>query len=240
MPCSDQTGAFLKMVPDKSVCPWFSGPSLLDYLDNMPPISRASDAPVRLPVVDRYSDMGTIVLGKVQAGIVSTNQELLMMPNKAIVKVVSIILDDEDSDEAHPGENVKLKLSGVEEEDVSPGFVLCSPDQVCNTGILFDAQLIILECESIICAGYSCVLHLHCCVEEVTIKALICLLDKKTGEKSQMRPRFVKPDQAAIVRLEVNGGRICMETFKDFPQMGKFTLSKGKTIAVGKVLKIKE
>ena len=32
----------------------FRGPSLLTYLDEMPPISRALDAPVRLPIVDRY------------------------------------------------------------------------------------------------------------------------------------------------------------------------------------------
>ena len=55
-------------------------------------------------------------------------------------------------------------------------------------------------------------------------QALICLIDKKTNEKSKTRPRFVKQDQIAIVRLEVLGGMICVEPFKDFPQMGRFTL----------------
>ena len=50
------------------------------------------------------------------------------------------------------------------------------------------------------------------------------MIDKKTGEKSKTRPRFVKQDQIAIVRLEVTGGIICLETFKEFPQMGRFTL----------------
>lgn len=58
-----------------------------------------------------------------------------------------------------------------------------------------------------------------CCLQ-----ALICLIDKKTNEKSTTRPRFVKQDQIAIVRLEVLGGVICVEPFKDFPQMGRFTL----------------
>lgn len=241
MPCSGLTGAFLTMVPDESVCPWFRGPSLLNYLDAMPTISRAPDAAVRLPVVDRYKDMGTIVLGKIESGIVTTNQKLLMMPNKAYVKVMTIISDEEDSEDAMPGENVKLKISGVEEEDVSPGFVLCSPGDVCSTGRIFDAQIVILEYKSIISAGYSCVLHIHSCVEEVTIKALICLIDKKTGEKNQVRPRFIKPDQVGIARMEIHGGMICLETFKDFPQMGRFTLrDEGRTIAIGKVLKIKE
>ncbi|GFN81937.1 eukaryotic peptide chain release factor GTP-binding subunit [Plakobranchus ocellatus] len=241
MPCSGLTGAFLTMIPDEKICPWYRGPSLLTYLDEMPPISRARDAPVRMPIVDRYRDMGTIVLGKIESGVVTTNQKLLMMPNRVNIKIMNIVSDEEDSDDAMPGENVKLKISGVEEEDVSPGFVLCSPEDVCNTGRVFDAQIVILEHKSIISAGYSCVLHIHSCVEEITLKAMLCLIDKKTGEKSQLRPRFIKQDQAGIARLEVNGGLICLETFKDFPQMGRFTLrDEGKTIAIGKVLKIIE
>lgn len=54
-------------------------------------------------------------------------------------------------------------------------------------------------------------------------QALICLVDKKTGDKSKTRPRFVKQDQVCIARLRA-AGTICLETFKDFPQMGRFTL----------------
>jgi len=59
-----------------------------------------------------------------------------------------------------------------------------------------------------------------CCCDQ----ALLCLIDKKTNEKSTVRPRFIKQDQVAIVRLEMLGGMICLEAFKDFPQMGRFTL----------------
>lgn len=54
-------------------------------------------------------------------------------------------------------------------------------------------------------------------------QALICMVDKKTGEKSKTRPRFVKQDQVCIARLRT-AGTICLETFKEFPQMGRFTL----------------
>ena len=49
--------------------------------------------------------------------------------------------DDEEVDESSPGENLKLKLKNVEEDDVSPGFVLCSPNSLCHTGRVFDAQV---------------------------------------------------------------------------------------------------
>ncbi|KAK6180762.1 hypothetical protein SNE40_008756 [Patella caerulea] len=241
MPCSGLTGAFLKEEVSEDICPWYRGPSLLNFLDEFAPLERDVNAPVRLPIADRYKDMGTIVLGKIESGVISKNLQLLLMPNKQTVKVTQIWSDEDDADEAWPGENVKLKLGGVEEDDVSQGFVLCSPNNLCHTSKIFDAQIVILEYKSIICAGYSCVLHIHSCSEEATITSLFCLLDKKTGKKIATKPRFIKQDQIAIARLEINGGRICLETFKDFPQMGRFTLrDEGKTIAIGKVLKLRD
>ncbi len=61
------------------------------------------------------------------------------------------------------------------------------------------------------------------CYSLFCLQALICLVDKKTGDKSKTRPRFVKQDQVCIARLRT-AGTICLETFKDFPQMGRFTL----------------
>ena len=55
-------------------------------------------------------------------------------------------------------------------QDISPGFVLCDPSSPCHVGHVFDAQIVILEHKSIICAGYSAVLHIHSVVEEVQIK----------------------------------------------------------------------
>uniref|UniRef100_A0A915IG39 Translation elongation factor EFTu/EF1A C-terminal domain-containing protein n=1 Tax=Romanomermis culicivorax TaxID=13658 RepID=A0A915IG39_ROMCU len=100
--------------------------------------------------------------------------------------------------------------------------------------------VVILEHKSIICPGYSAVLHIHAAVEEISIKALLCLIDRKTGEKTTVHPRFVKQDQACIMRLESNE-MFCLEPFKDFPQMGRFVLrDETRTIAIGKVMKVIE
>ena len=74
-------------------------------------------------------------------------------------------------------------------------------------------QVVVLDYKSIICAGKTFVLHLQAIIEEVTLKGLICLVDRKTGEKSKTRPRFIKQDQTAIVRF-VSDDVICMERFK--------------------------
>ena len=39
------------------------------------------------------------------------------------------------------GENVKVKLKGVEETDISQGFVLCDPNNPIKSCRIFDAQV---------------------------------------------------------------------------------------------------
>ncbi|KAM7353917.1 eukaryotic translation release factor 3 isoform 2-T2 [Cochliomyia hominivorax] len=240
MPCSGLSGAGLRdPIPD-SVCPWYSGPAFIPFIDLLPSLNRKADGPFIMPIVDKYKDMGTVVMGKVESGCARKGQNLLVMPNRTQVAVDQLWSDDDEVTSVGPGENVKIKLKGIEEEDVSPGFVLCDASNPIKTGKVFDAQVVILEHKSIICAGYSAVMHIHCAAEEVTVKALICLVDKKTGDKSKSRPRFVKQDQVAIMRIECSG-MICLEQFKLFPQMGRFTLrDENKTIAIGKVLKVIE
>jgi peptide chain release factor subunit 3 len=92
------------------------------------------------------------------------------------------------------------------------------PEKTTDLWQVTDKHITYIEHKSIICAGYSAVLHLHACAEEITIKGLLCIIDKKTGEKTQIKPRFVRQDQIAIARMEVNGGLICLESFKDFPK----------------------
>ncbi|XP_040829247.1 eukaryotic peptide chain release factor GTP-binding subunit ERF3A isoform X1 [Ochotona curzoniae] len=236
MPCSGLTGANLKEQSD--FCPWYIGLPFIPYLDNLPNFNRSVDGPIRLPIVDKYKDMGTVVLGKLESGSICKGQQLVMMPNKHNVEVLGILSDDVETDSVAPGENLKIRLKGIEEEEILPGFILCDANNLCHSGRTFDAQIVIIEHKSIICPGYNAVLHIHTCIEEVEITALICLVDKKSGEKSKTRPRFVKQDQVCIARLRT-AGTICLETFKDFPQMGRFTLrDEGKTIAIGKVLKL--
>lgn len=81
----------------------------------------------------------------------------------------SILVDTYELENGEPGDNVRLKVSGVEPEDVKSGFVLCSVGDHLPGSHLFDARLMILEYKSVISAGFSCVLHTHASVEEVTI-----------------------------------------------------------------------
>ncbi len=153
--------------------------------------------------------------------------------------MLSINIEEAEVKEAESGDNVRLRLKGIEEEDVMVGFVACSSTSPVKATTAFQAQLAILNIKSIIASGFRAVLHIHACTEEIVIESFENLIDKKTGEKLPRKP-FVKQGDIAIANLSCQG-IVCLETFQNCDPMGRFTLrDEGKTIAVGKVLKVLE
>lgn len=146
------------------------GTSFLEHLDHMPMVDRKINAPLMMPVSEKYKDMGTVVVGKIESGLLRKGETLTLMPNRDVVEVAAIYNEVEDEiNQALCGDNVRIRLRGVDDEDVSPGFVLTSPSRPIHAVRQFEAQLAILEHKSIICAGYSAVMHIHTLAEEVTL-----------------------------------------------------------------------
>ncbi|MED6124319.1 hypothetical protein PIB30_057869, partial [Stylosanthes scabra] len=223
LPISGLVGANMKTRVDKNICPWWNGPCLFEALDAVEVPERDPKGPFRMPIIDKFKDMGTVVMGKVESGTVREGDSLLVMPNKVR--------------RAGPGENLRIRLSGVEEEDVSSGFVLSSVANSIPAVTEFVAQLAILELldNAIFTAGYKAVLHIHSVVEECEIIELLHQIDPKTRKPMKKKVLFVKNGANVVCRIQVSS-MICIEKFSDFPQLGRFTLrSEGKTVAVGKV-----
>ncbi|KAG5041798.1 hypothetical protein JHK85_014274 [Glycine max] len=237
LPISGLMGANMKTRVDKSVCPWWNGPCLFEALDAIEVPLRDPNGPFRMPIIDKFKDMGTVVMGKVESGSVREGDSLLVMPNKDPVKVVAIFIDEDRVKRAGPGENLRIRLSGVEEEDILSGFVLSSVANPIPAVTEFVAQLVILELldNAIFTAGYKAVLHIHSVVEECEIVELLQQIDTKTKKPMKKKVLFVKNGAVVVCRVQVNNS-ICIEKFSDFPQLGRFTLrTEGKTVAVGKV-----
>lgn len=239
MPVSGYTGAGLKDRVDPKVVPWYKGPSLLEYLDGMETLNRKINSPFMLPIAGKMKDLGTIVEGKIESGYVKKNANLLLMPNKTSVEVMVIYNETEnEADVAYCGEQVRLKLKNVEEEDVQNGFVLTSPRVPVKTATRFEAQVAIVELKSILSSGFTCVMHVHTAIEEVSFVELKHKLEKGTNRKSRKPPAFAKKGMKIIAVLETESP-VCIETYEDYPQLGRFTLrDQGTTIAIGKVTKL--
>ncbi|KAL4081830.1 P-loop containing nucleoside triphosphate hydrolase protein [Scleroderma yunnanense] len=239
IPISGFTGLNLKDRVPKSICSWWSGPSLLEYLDYMPMVDRKTNGPLMMPVSERYKDMGTVVVGKIESGHMRKGDSLLLMPNRDMVEVSAIYNElEEEIPSAICGDNVRVRLRGIEDEDITPGFVLTSPKNPVHAVRHFEAQLAILEHKNIICAGYSAIMHIHTLAEEVTLSALLHYFDKATGRKSKKPPQFAKKGQKIIAVIETILP-VCVEKFADHPQLGRFTLrDEGRTVAIGKITRL--
>jgi peptide chain release factor subunit 3 len=227
MPIAAQMGQGIKDRVPKDKCTWYDGPSLLEYLDDMSALERKVNAPFMMAVSGKYRDMGTMIEGKIEAGVVKKGMNLIMMPNKDKVEVAALYGETEDELQiAQCGDQLRMRLRGIEEEDISPGFVVCSTKRLVHNVTQFEAQIRILDLKSILTAGFNCVLHVHSAVEEVTFGALLHKLQKGTGRKSKVPPTHAKRGDNIIARMEIIGGAgsVCVEKFEDYPQMGRFTL----------------
>ncbi|TRX90835.1 hypothetical protein FHL15_008239 [Xylaria flabelliformis] len=242
MPIAAQQLMNIKDRLPAGVASFYDGPSLLEYLDNMQSLERKVKAPFMMAVAGKYRDMGTMVEGKIEAGVCKKGMSLIMMPNKEKIEIAALYGETEDEIPiGQCGDQVRMRLRGIEEDDISPGFVLCSPKRLVHNVRAFEAQIRILELKSILTAGFNCVLHVHAAIEEVTFAALLHKLQKGTNRKSKVPPTHAKRGDSIIARMEVTGGAgsVCVETFEDAPQLGRFTLrDQGQTIAIGKITKL--
>ncbi|TQS35962.1 hypothetical protein Golomagni_03601 [Golovinomyces magnicellulatus] len=242
IPIAAQQMLGLKERVPENICPWYRGPSLLEYLDSMATLERKVNAPFMMPVNGKYRDMGTIVEGKIEAGAIKKGMSLVMMPNREKVEAAAIYGEtEEEVPVGQCGDQIRLRLRGIEEEDILPGFVLCSPKRLVNCVSAFEAQIRVLDLKNILSAGFNCVLHVHSAIEEVTFSALLHTLQKGTGRKSKKAPTHAKKGDSIIAQIEVTGGAgsVCVERFEDYQQLGRFTLrDQGQTIAIGKITKL--
>lgn len=172
MPIAAQTTQNIKERLTKDVCPWYDGPSLLEYLDGLKTLDRKLSAPAMLPISAKYRDLGTMIEGKLEAGTLVKGGTYIIMPNRDEITIAALYGETEDEvDQVRSGEQVRARVKGVEEEDLTVGHVLCSPKRLVHCVNMFEAQIHLLELPSILSAGYSCVMHCHHLSEEVQFDA---------------------------------------------------------------------
>ncbi|KAL8124073.1 hypothetical protein AgCh_011905 [Apium graveolens] len=193
LPISGLQGSNLQTRVNKDVCSWWNGACLFEALDaiNIPPCD--PNTPFRLPIMDRFKEMGTVVMGKSESG-------------SAHVKVLAIYCDEDKVRRAGPGENLRVRLSGMEEEDTLSGFVLCSVARPIPAVTSFVAPLQFLEVldNAIYTAGYKAVLHIHSVVEECEIVELMKKIDMKTGKPLKKKVHFVKNGAVVLCRIQLS------------------------------------
>lgn len=106
---------------------------LMDTVDEkIPTPAREVDKPFLMPVEDVFSisGRGTVATGRVERGIVKTNDKLQLIGIKPTVDTVATGLEmfNKILDEARAGENVGILLRGIDKGMIERGMVLAAPN----------------------------------------------------------------------------------------------------------------
>jgi len=127
--------------------PWFRGPALLEFLENIPASKGSSDAPLRFPVqyVIRPDASFRGFAGQVASGTLRAGATVVALPSNVKTRVRSIVAFESEPLSAAPGDSVTVTLE--DEVDVSRGDMLVAEGEIPSAGTGFQAMLVWMHSE---------------------------------------------------------------------------------------------
>ena len=209
---------------------------MLEAIDSIEPPSRPSDKPLRLPLQDVYKigGIGTVPVGRVETGVIKPGMIVTFAPVGVTTEVKSVEMHHESLTEGLPGDNVGFNVKNVSVKDIRRGNVCSdSKNDPAKEAASFNAQVIVLNHPGQIGAGYSPVVDCHTAHIACKFAELLEKIDRRSGKKLEDAPKFVKSGDAAIVKM-VPSKPMCVESFSDYPPLGRFAVrDMRQTVAVG-------
>lgn len=242
IPVAGLTG--LNLLKRAEECTWYTGPTVMEFVNELVlPEAKKEEDPLCIPLVGGYKDDGKVyIYGKCESGSVVVGDKIQILPTKTECVVDGISIETTEFEKCYPGDNVHLRVRGIDESDIHAGYVATGVKGETNLRAVeyFQARIVILDVKNIICAGSKVMVHIHAAQEEVTFHKLLASLDKKTNEVLEREPTHAKAGDVIMARMELERPLV-MEVHKDFDKMGRFMLREdGKTIAIGLVTKLYE
>jgi len=221
---------------------WYNGKSALEVLDEMGPINRPAEKPLRLPVlkVHEHEEAGTVIVGRVETGTLRTGVKVIFSPGGQMAEVRSIEKDGEHVNEAKGGDIVGVSLgTAVKAGDVSRGMVasFLTNDPAADAET-FMAQVVVLDHPGSIRNGYCPAIAIHTAQVPCEFEELLSKIDRKTGKECEASPLSAKTGEVVTVRMRPCKP-VCVEPFSTYPSLGRFAIrDHGRTVAVGVVKEV--
>jgi len=220
-----------------------TGKTLIEAIDNVVPPSRPTDKPLRLPLQDVYKigGVGTVPVGRVETGVLKPGMVVLFAPANVSTEVKSVEMHHEQLPEAVPGDNVGFNVRNVSVKDIRRGNVASDSAKDPAKGAKnFTAQVIIMNHPGQISNGYSPVIDCHTAHVACRFDKILEKKDRRTNKTLEEAPKFVKSGEAAIVEM-IPSKPMCVETFQEYPPLGRFAVrDMRQTVAVGVIKKVEK
>ena len=219
--------------------PWYTGPTLLEAINNLKEPEKPTSLPFRMPIQDVYNitGIGVVPVGRIETGVLKINDKIVAVPGREGKQVSgeckSIEMHHEQIQAAEPGDNVGISVRGFGKKDVARGDVISHADNPSTVATEFTAQIVVLNHPSVITVGYTPVFHIHTAQVACRFDAILKKLNPATGETLQENPDFIKNGDAAIVRIKPIQPLV-IERKADIPQLANFAIrDSGATVAAG-------
>ena len=201
--------------------PWYSGPSLIEAL-NQAPIDKSytQKSPFRLPVqwVNRPDSNFRGFAGTICSGSVRIGQKIRIQPSGQEAKVASIVCIDSAPKEAVAGQAITLTLD--REVDVSRGNVICTANEPAQVADQFEITLIWMS-EEPLHPGRSYFLKLGTQMIGASITKIKHQINVNTLE--HVSANFLELNAVAVCILSTDKP-IVFEPFNSNPTLGSFIL----------------
>jgi bifunctional enzyme CysN/CysC len=176
--------------------PWYQGPTLMEYLENVEVEQAALDSPFRMPVqwVNRASSDFRGFAGTVVSGSVHPGDEVVVAPSGHQTRVERIITADGDRQTAGAGQAVTVTLA--DEVDASRGDLIVARDKPPRVADLLQAKIVWMHEEPML-RGRSYVMR----IGAKTLTATVAPLKYKLNVDSL--------EHVAATKLELNEIGVC-------------------------------
>jgi len=139
--------------------PWFEGPSLLEYLEELELDGVDDTVPLRFPVqyVIRPDASFRGFAGQVESGTLRIGETVQALPSGVKSKIASIVTLDGSLEEAKTGDAITVTLE--HEVDLSRGDILVGDDQVPTVAQSFVAKLVWMHADPLDPAKFYLLKH---------------------------------------------------------------------------------
>lgn len=221
---------------------WYDGPTLIEALDTIIPPQRPTEKPLRIPIQDVYKigGIGTVPVGRVETGIIRPKMNLTFSPSGLTSEVRSVEMHKENVLEAIPGDNigfnVKLAVKDIKRGDVAGETNNDPPKETLS----FTSQIIVIDHPNGIHEGYSPIIDCHTSHTACRFETLKAKIDRRTGVVLEENPSVIKSNDSALVVMKPTKP-LCVETFSQYPPLGRFAIrDMKKTVAVGVIKEIEK
>ncbi len=200
--------------------PWYTGPTLLGYLETVEVGRGADEEPFRMPVqyVNRPDPDFRGYCGRVAAGTVAPGERVRIMPSGVETRVESIVVWQGTRESAARGDSVTLTLApGV---DVSRGDVVVHADDPVEVADQFQARILWMG-DAPLLVGRPYLFKLHATEVGATVTRIRHRVDVSDG--SVLAAEKLELNDLGVVNLATSRA-VPFAPFEECRELGAFVL----------------